>query len=269
VNQGNFTFSIIKVLEPLLAFLAADRPFAEVSRLTVVSKTWRRLSLNSLKTVPQLILSGFAESVTDEVVRLALLRVASENLRLVDLSGCHNISPGGMEDILQYLLETCSGLKEIDVKECSNEAVLRAVAIRTRAVCGVRSALDLYTHLKSLKVHAEEIEEEQDEQEQEDEKRYPFSYLSRLLHASTPLLLFDPELHASKNALLQAAAHGTGSDVAMLLSLSFAVGDEVESYEDESDESDESDIRTYDVNEEDALQNSHASFPLCKTYTIY
>ena len=41
-------------------------------------------------------------------------------------------------------------------------------------------------------------------------KRYPFSYLSRLLHASTPLLLFDPDLTARKNALLQAAAHGTG-----------------------------------------------------------
>jgi hypothetical protein len=255
-QYASFTFSIMNVLEQLLAFLAANRPFAEVSRLTVVSKTWRRVSLNALKTAPQLILSGFGGSVTDEVVRLALLRVASENLRLVDLSGCHNISPGGMEDILQYT-ETCSGLKEIDVTECSNEAVLRAVTIRARAVCGVRSALDLYIHLKSLKVHAEEVEEEQDEEEQEDGTRYPFSHLSRLLHASTPLLLFDPELPARKNALLQAAAHGTASDVAMLLRLSFAVGDcysdEVESYEDESDESD---MRTYDVNEEDAQGNS-------------
>jgi hypothetical protein len=38
---------------------------------------------------------------------------------------------------------TCSGPKEIDVKDCSNEAVLRAVATRARAVCGVHSALDL------------------------------------------------------------------------------------------------------------------------------
>jgi ankyrin repeat protein len=165
-------------------------------------------------------------------VRLALVRVTSENLKRVDLSFCHHISAGGMEDILHI---TCSGVKEVDVTACSNEAVLRAVAIRARAVCGVDSALDLYNHLKSLKVYAEG---EQDEEEQ-DWKRYPFSYLSRLLHASTPLLLFDPELAPRKNALFQAAAHGTGSDVAMLLSLSFAV------------ENDEGDIRTFDVNDED------------------
>ena len=161
------------ILEPLLAFLAANRPFAEVSRLAVVSKTWRRLSFNALKTANQLILSGFnAEYVTDGVVCLALVRVTSENLKRVDLSGCHNISAGGMEDILQYIA-TSSGVKEVDVTACSSEAVLRAVAIRARAVCGVHSALDLYTHLKSLGVYAEEVEEEQDEEEA-DWKRYPY-----------------------------------------------------------------------------------------------
>ena len=88
------------------------------------------------------------------------------------------------------MAETCSGVKEVDVTACSNEAVLRAVAIRARAraraLCGVHSALELYTHLKSLEVHAEEVEEEKDEEKQEDWKRYPFSYLSRLLHASPP-----------------------------------------------------------------------------------
>jgi hypothetical protein len=219
----------VDVLEPLLAFFVNAKTFAEVSRLAVVSKTLRRVSLNALKTAHQLHLSAFAESVTDGVVRLALVRVTSENLRLVNLSGCHNISAGGMEDFLQYLADKCPGVKEVDVTACSNEAVLRAVAIRVRAVCGVHSALDLYTHLKSLEVHAEEVEveeeqdedeefeEEQDEEEQEHWKRYPFSYLSRLLHASTPLLLFDPELAARKNALFQAAAHGTGSDVALLM----------------------------------------------------
>ena len=44
---------------------------------------------------------------------------------------------------------------------CSNEVVLWTVVIRDRAVCAVHSALDLYAHLKSLEVHAEEGEEEQ------------------------------------------------------------------------------------------------------------
>jgi hypothetical protein len=51
-----------------------------------------------------------------------------------------------MENILQYMAEKCSFVIEVDVTACSNEAVLRAVAIRARAVCGVHSALDLYTN---------------------------------------------------------------------------------------------------------------------------
>jgi hypothetical protein len=88
------------VLEPLLAFVVNANTFAEVSRLAVVSKTLRRVSLTALKTVHQLNLSGFAESTTDEVVCLVLVRVTSENLRVVNLGGCHNISPGVMDILL-------------------------------------------------------------------------------------------------------------------------------------------------------------------------
>ncbi len=60
-------------------------------------------------------------------MRLALARVTSENLRVVNLSDYHNISPGGVEDILQYIAETCSRVEEVDVTTCSNETVLQAV----------------------------------------------------------------------------------------------------------------------------------------------
>jgi hypothetical protein len=213
-----------EILEPLLAFLAAVKPFAEVSRLAVVSKTWRRVSLNALKTANQLNLSGFAESVTDSVVRLALVRVTSENLRSVNLSGCHNISAGGIEDILQYIAETCLGVKEVDVTACSNEAVLRAVATRARAALGPL-ALDLFVLLRS---------------QGEEGKRCSFSNLGSLL-LSPPVLLCDPALAPHENALFQAAAHGTAPEVAMLLSLSFAVGDS---------------IKTFDVNEKDSEGNA-------------
>jgi hypothetical protein len=200
---------VVEVLEPLLAFLAADRPFADVSRLALVSKTWRRMSLNALKTAPQLILSGFPES-TDRDVRLALSRVASENLNRIDLSGCHNISADGIQDIL--LCMTCSGVKEVDLTACSNETVLRAVATRARAALGANRssaplALELFALLRSLG---------------EEGKRYSFSNLCSLLQASPPVLLLNQELDPRKNALFQAAAHGTGFDMAMLLSLSFA-----------------------------------------------
>ena len=234
---------LVDVLEPLLAFFVSARPFAEVSRLAVVSKGVRRVSLNALKTAHQLNLSGFAESVTDGVVRLALARVTSENLRLVNLSGCHNISADGMEYILQYVAAHCSGVKEVDVTACSNEAVLRAVATRARAALGCPLALDLFALLRSMG---------------EEGKRCSFSNLGGLLLSDTsspPLLLFDLGLVPRKNALLQAAAHGTAPEVAMLLSLSFAVGDEEESDEDDN-ESDEDDTRTFDVNEKDSEGNS-------------
>jgi ankyrin repeat protein len=190
--------------------------------------------LKALKTATQLNLSGFAESVRDEDVQLALVRVTSENLKRVDLSGCHHISASGMQDILQYLAETCSGVEEVDVTACSNETVLRAVATRARAALATPLALDLFVLLRSLG---------------EEGMRCSFSDLSSLLHASPPLLLWDPAMAPRKNALLQAAAHGTAPEVAMLLSLSFAVGgDEVDS--------DKDDIRTYDVNEKDSQGNS-------------
>jgi hypothetical protein len=137
-----------------------------------------------------------------------------------------------MEDILQYVAEHCSGVNEVDVTTCSNEAVLRAVATRARAALGAPLALDLFARLRSLGAEC---------------KRYSFSSLSTLLQsqetasASPPLLLFDSAMVPRKDALFQAAAHGTGSDVAMLLSLAFALGD---------------DIRTYGVNEENSQGNS-------------
>ena len=218
-----------------MAFLADDRPFPEVSRLAVVSKTWRTVSLKALKTAPHLILRGqFAESVTDGVVRLALVRVTSENLKRIDLSGCRNISASGIEEIL-HMIETCSNIKEVDVTACSSETVLRAVATRARAALGAPSALDLFALLRSFggtrNIHTQEQEDDNDWPwyifgSQTNHTRYPFSNLRSLLHASClkspPNLLFDAALAPRENALSQAAAHGTGSDVAMLLSLSFA-----------------------------------------------
>jgi hypothetical protein len=76
-------------------------------------------------------------------VRLALVRVTSENLRVVNLSGLPQYQPwwhGG------HPCETCSGVKEVDVTACSNETVLRAVATRARVALG----LDLFALLRSL-----------------------------------------------------------------------------------------------------------------------
>ncbi len=116
--------------------------------------------------------------MTDGVVCLTLVRVTSENLRLVNLSGCHNISAGGMEDILQYVVEHCSGVEELDVTACSNETVLRTVGTRARVALGAPLTMDQLALLRSLG---------------EEGKRYSFSNLSGLLNASPPAVLFDPK----------------------------------------------------------------------------
>jgi len=102
---------------------------------------------------------------------------------------------------------------------------------------GAPLAMDLFALMRSLG---------------EEGKRYSFSNLSGLLNASPSALLFDP-LAPRENALFQTTTHGTAPEVVMLLSFSFAVGDQEESDEDESDEDD---IRTFDVNEEDSQGNS-------------
>jgi hypothetical protein len=201
--------------------------------------------------MPAISLRGFP-GVTGADVLLSLARVSSENLKSIDLSGCRGISARSMEDILQNMAETCAGLEEIDITACSDEAVLRAVAIRARAVCGVPSALDLYTHLKSLGGKEEE------------EERLSFSNLLALLHASRPLLLLEPELVPCKNrrnnALLQAVTHGSLLDVALLLTVSFALGDDDsasdKTYDLDEEKRDEGDVRTYDVHDMDLQGNS-------------
>jgi hypothetical protein len=51
--------------------------------------------------------------VWDGDVRLALVRVTSENLKRVDLSGCYNISAGGIDHILLYMSKSCSGARRL------------------------------------------------------------------------------------------------------------------------------------------------------------
>ena len=110
--------------------------------------------LENLRTLP--ILSFGKRGVTDAVLR-SLGRVASENLREVDLSGCREIRAVSMENILRKCAETCSNLLEVNITACSEEAILRAMAIRARAACNAESALELYQKLQQKLKPSEEL----------------------------------------------------------------------------------------------------------------
>ncbi len=68
-------------LGTVLCVSVSRNRYTEVSLLTGVSRNWRTVVLKSLKTVTQLDLSGFTESLWDEDVWLSLVHVTSGNLR--------------------------------------------------------------------------------------------------------------------------------------------------------------------------------------------
>ena len=82
------------------------------------------------------------------------------------------------------------------------------MATRAQVALGAPKARDLFAHLSSLG---------------EEGERFAFSKLGSLLLHASPIILFDPALYPGKSALFQAVANGTGSDMAMLLSLSFGM----------------------------------------------
>ena len=197
--------------------------------------------------------------------------MASENLREVDLSGCQEIRASGMENILRICAETCSGLLEVNITACSEEAILRAVAIRAQAVCNAASALELYLTLRSSSASRDQppaIEPHLDaafdaikqtatpipssapsffqtDPEQAEtapahgKERCPMSNLRSILNSTRPLLLLDDDVQFApdENALFRAAARGSDVDVALLLTVSFSVGGAVRVYEVEEKDS--------------------------------
>jgi hypothetical protein len=141
--------------EPFFAWMVIDAvqlklvSFADLSRCCAVSRPWRMSLLNDyFPMLPILSFDKQSEAKEADVLR-ALGRVKSPHLRLVDLKGCCKISASGMEDILRFV-DSCGGVKEVDITACSDEAVLRAVAVGTQTVCGLDSPLELYKYLKVL-----------------------------------------------------------------------------------------------------------------------
>jgi hypothetical protein len=206
--------------KPLLSFVS-------LSHCRAVSRGWRDSVCKHLRTLP--ILSFGKGGVTDADVLRSLDRVASENLREVDLSGCREIRASGMENILRTCAEKCLGLLEVNITACSEEAILRAVAIRAQTVCTAASALELY-----LTLHSSSASRDQPPAKE----RCTMSNLRSLLNSTRPLLLFDDVQFApDENALFRAAARGSDVDVALLLTVSFSVGGAVRVYEVEEKDS--------------------------------
>jgi ankyrin repeat protein len=195
-----------------------------------VSRGWRERIHRSL---PLLRGVSFHVSVKGEDVLRALGLVAGGSLQLVGMALCRELSACDIEEILKVLDATCPGVREVDITGCSDEVMLRALAVRALSTLG---ASPLLVHARLLELAAGTA-------------RCPFAAF--LDSVQEPMrLLFDPAFAPAEGAflsvLVEACVAGNETAVvaaALLLGVSFPV--------DEDDEDDEGETRVFDCNERD------------------
>ena len=188
----------------MLAWCCEQRALALVM-LTLCSRVnrhWRCVVASVLRTLPALDFHGYEERMTGTEILRALSRVASTNLRLVDLAACTGIMPADVARILERVAATCPGVVEINVTGCSVQVQLRALVVRVQSVCGADSPRALFEpeFISAL---------------QEGAARYTLSSLRSLLLQGPLNLLF--EFVPGRDALLDAAKQGGGWEAPLLL----------------------------------------------------
>ena len=204
----------------------------------VVSREW----LGAIqRALPLLRLVSFPIGVTGEGAKRTLGLVAGGNLRVVGLALCRKLSARDVEEILKLLDATCPGVREVDITGCSDEVMLRALAVRALSTLG---ASPLLVHARLLELAAGTA-------------RCPFAAFLDAVQEPVRLL-FDPAFAPAEGAflgvLVEACAAGNETAVvaaALLLGVSFPVDQD-----DEDDEDDEGETRVFDVDATDDEGNT-------------
>ena len=194
-----------------------------------VSRGWRE---RIHKSLPLLRGVSFHVGVKGEDVLRALGLVAGGSLQLVGMALCRELSACDIEEILKLLDATCPGVREVDITGCSDEVILRALAVRALSTLG---ASPLLVHARLLELAAGTA-------------RCPFAAF--LDAVQEPMrLLFDPAFAPAEGAflgvLVEACAAGNETAVvaaALLLGVSFPV--------DEDDQDDQDDQEDKNIFEE-------------------
>ena len=182
---------------------AQDRQatFCFLSLCRAVCKPWRQAVHKHLPMLHVLDFSGHEARLARTDVLCALARVAGKNLRTLNLGGCSRLSGADLEEILRCVHVSCCSAQTI----VSGSQHLRAAAVGARLHFGCASPRALFEHLKVLQGGA-----------------FRWAGLSALL---LPRLRLDPGFTIGESGLLDAAKHNSAWDVALLLSVSFVVGD--------------------------------------------
>jgi ankyrin repeat protein len=182
---------------------AQDRQatFCFLSLCRAVCKPWRQAVHKHLPMLHVLDFSGHEARVARTDVLCALAHVAGKNLRTLNLGGCSRLSGADLEEILRCVHVSCCSAQTIVL----GSQHLRAAAVGARLHFGCASPRALFEHLKGLQGGA-----------------FRWAGLSALL---LPRLRLDPGFTIGESGLLDAAKHDSAWDVALLLSVSFVVGD--------------------------------------------
>ena len=93
---------------------------------------------------------AFPAHVTGPDVLALLVRVAGANLETVCLEGCWQLSAVDIERILADLAARCPAVIEVNLTDCSEEAILRALATAAKRHFGAVSPADLRAMLLAL-----------------------------------------------------------------------------------------------------------------------
>ena len=106
-------------------------------RAARVSRTWRNAVHGSLPLVPRIV---FPAHVTGADVLAMLMRVAGANLKAVSLGSCRHLSAVDIGCILADLAARCPAVIEVNLTDCGEEAILRALAVCAQTTLGARSS---------------------------------------------------------------------------------------------------------------------------------
>ena len=109
---------------------------------------------------------------------------------MVGLALCRKLSARDVEEILKLLDATCPGVREVDITGCSDEVILRALAVCALSTLG---ASPLHMHARLLELAAGTA-------------RCPFAAFLNALQE--PRLLFDPAFAPAEGGVSQGGCRG-------------------------------------------------------------
>ena len=116
-------------------------------RAARVSWAWLKAVHASLPLVPGI---AFPAHVTGADVLAMLMRVAGANLKTVCLERCRQLSAVDIGRILADLAARCPAVIEVNLTDCEEEAILRALATAAKRHFGAVSPADLRAMLLAL-----------------------------------------------------------------------------------------------------------------------